>query len=292
MEAPEATPTRIGINLDGELVGDRSALHGWLDLFATLGFDCVEITPLGLIRNRVLNGRACSSLLNALSGYDFSYTVHAPMEIDLANRSSFRFSEKMAKACIEFSALLDAKILVLHSGYVRPEGKIPTPKAMETLVSLTRRCASYAGNMGISVGIENGELAPIHFCRRIDRLLDVIKGIGMDNVGVTFDFGHAYLSANYYGFDFMGAVREALPFIIHVHVTDNFGKFNPSEPGEKDTSLGLGDLHLPIGWGSVPYRDVFRLIRPVYKGVYLMEIDRRYKRHLRSSAMRVREPLG
>ena len=137
---------QIGINLHGGAVrGSRSALREQLDLFKDAGFDCVEISPssLNLIRNGLLDKEGCPSVLDILSSYDFSYTVHAPMKTNLASPSLMEVSERIVRACTDFSVLVDAEILVLHSGYVLPDDKISESEALKVLANSLKRCAEY-----------------------------------------------------------------------------------------------------------------------------------------------------
>jgi len=286
---------QIGINMHRRAVADiKSVLRKQFDFFKEAGFNCVELSPgsVNLIRNGALDRRKSSLLLDILSAYDFCYTVHAPMKTNLASPSMAGVSEKIVRSCIDFSNLIDAKILVLHSGYITVNDRISEADALKVLANSVRKCASYASDLGVSIGIENGELGPTHLCRRIDKLIEAVKAINVDNVGITFDFGHAYIMSNYYGFDFMKSIREALPYIIHVHISDNFGKIDPLSPDRKDLVFGYGDLHLPIGWGSVPYKKILRLIKPVYKGIYVLEIDPSYKEQYRLAIENLKKLLA
>ena len=40
-------------------------------------------------------------------------------------------------------------------------------------------------------------------------------------------------------------------------------------------SQGKGDLHMPIGWGEIPYREVFSRLSG-YEGVLMLELAPRY----------------
>ena len=39
--------------------------------------------------------------------------------------------------------------------------------------------------------------------------------------------------------------------------------------------LGIGDLHLPVGWGEIPYEDVFGTL-VAYDGIYILELQERF----------------
>ena len=301
---------KIGINTPSLGVGFKStavglectraracrALREQLDFLGELDLDNVELFPdsFDLIRNGVLVEKGCSSVLDVLSSYDFTYTAHAPYKTNLASPSMLEISEKVVRSCIDFCVMAKAKVLVLHSGYITPNSEISESESLDFLADSVRRSAEHARDLGVLIGIENGELSPTHLCRRIDWLVEVVKDVDMDNVGITFDFGHAYVSAGYYRFDFLKAVEEALPYVIHAHVNDNFGRFNPLSPHDTnhDLSFGYGDLHLPIGWGTIPYKDVFDLAKRTYDGIYVLELRPRYREHFQHTIAKLRELLG
>lgn len=272
------------------------ALRKHLDFLEALDLEAVELSPgsLDLIRNGVLDKKACTSVLDALSSYDFSYTAHAPYNTNLASPSMLKISVKIARSCIDFCVMTKAQILVLHSGYITPSDEISESESLKFLADSVRRIAEYARDSGVWIGVENGDLGPTHLCRRIDWLVEVVKDVDMSNVGITFDFGHAYVSAGYYRFDFLKAVEEALPHMIHAHVNDNFGRFNPFSPHDTnhDLTFGYGDLHLPIGWGTIPYKDVFDLVKSTYDGIYVLELRPRYREYIQHTIGKLKELLG
>ena len=110
----------------------------------------------------------------------------------------------------------------------------------------------------------------------IDRLVEQVKGVGKENVGITFDFGHAYIASKYHCFDFLESIELARPLIKHVHIHDDFGKLAGLDRRQINIlSQGKGDLHMPIGWGEIPYREVFSRLNG-YEGVLMLELEPRY----------------
>ncbi len=79
---------------------------------------------------------------------------------------------------------------------------------------------------------------------------------------MCYDFAHSYINSKKLGYDFLRSIRVAKPYIRHAHVNDNFGKGKPESapPYIEAMPMGIGDLHLPIGWGNIPYEDVFRIM--------------------------------
>jgi sugar phosphate isomerase/epimerase len=291
-----AYPSYPGVGYMSSAVELESVLRKQLDFIGGLDLENVELYPgrLDLIRNGWLNEKGCSSILDMLSSYDFTYTAHAPYKTNLASPSMLKISDKIVRSCIDFCVMLGAQILVLHSGYITPDDEISESKSLKLLADSVRKIAEYAHDSGVLIGIENGDLGPTHLCRRIDWLVDVVKDVDMFNVGITFDFGHAYVSAGYYKFDFLKAVEKALPFMIHAHVNDNFGRFNPLSPHSTnhDLNFGFGDLHLPIGWGTIPYKDVFCLVKGTYNGIYTLELRPRFREYYNITIVKLRELLG
>jgi len=134
------------------------------------------------------------------------------------------------------------------------------------------------------------EVTKYNYGTKIEELVDQVKKIDRENVGITFDFGHAFLASKYYHFNFLNSVKLALPYIKHVHIHDCFGKPKVSYE-EQDINLiqfGIGDLHMPIGWGVIPYNKIFRLLKN-YDGVLCLELKPRYKKFYSYSLQRVKE---
>ncbi|MFQ5812972.1 MAG: sugar phosphate isomerase/epimerase family protein, partial [Anaerolineae bacterium] len=137
-----------------------------------------------------------------------------------------------------------------------------------------------------------GDIALYNYGGVIERLVDQVKKVGKENVGITFDFGHAYIASRYYGFDFFDSIELAKPLIKHVHVHDDFGR--PAGVDRRQIVLlseGKGDLHMPIGWGEIPYREVFSRLEG-YEGVVLLELKPRYRPYLEEALQETRRLLA
>ncbi len=136
-----------------------------------------------------------------------------------------------------------------------------------------------------------GDIAIYNYGGVIERLVEQVKGVGKENVGITFDFGHAYIASHFYGFDFLASIELAKPLIKHVHVHDNFSR--PAGVERRQIALiaqGKGDLHMPVGWGAIPYREVFSRLKG-YDGVILLELKPRYMAYLEEARQDVQKLL-
>jgi sugar phosphate isomerase/epimerase len=113
-----------------------------------------------------------------------------------------------------------------------------------------------------------------HLARlRIGPIVRQLQAIDHPNVRMTLDVGHLYLSSHDRGFDYLEAVSEAAPWAQHLHVTDNFGRLDFGYDVEMDRwAYGEADLHMPPGWGSIPFADVFARL-PRYTGDLILELE-------------------
>ncbi|GAB4115415.1 MAG: TIM barrel protein [Candidatus Caldatribacteriota bacterium] len=134
------------------------------------------------------------------------------------------------------------------------------------------------------------EVSRYNYSSKIEELVEQIKKINHKNVGIALDFGHAFLASRYYHFSFLDSIKLALPYLKHIHIHDCFGKPKITQD-DVDINLiqfGIGDLHMPIGWGEIPYEKVFPLIKS-YKGILCLELKPRYKRFFHYSLQVLRE---
>jgi sugar phosphate isomerase/epimerase len=55
--------------------------------------------------------------------------------------------------------------------------------------------------------------------------------------------------------NFLDEIAALAPFAKELHIHDSFGKLWPLAPNHRAERLayGIGDLHLPIGMGSIPW---------------------------------------
>jgi len=255
----------------GIAVSHTADLHGELTFLHDLGYDAVEISPDAF--DLIFCGRLHSPLVNdvvpVLERHGFRYSVHSPAALDLRDLRDHELQVQMAESVVEFCRLIHAEVLVLHF-----EQQSADPAVEAAFLDATRRLADRAQDQRLRIGVENIEverLAPVlEFVRRVDR----------PNVGLTFDVGHAFLAARHFGFDYLEAVRAARPLLIHLHVTDNFGRYDPlrlenftlyrTQRSRDIFPVGRGDLHLPVGWGAIPYDETFAALRG-YQGSVITE---------------------
>ncbi|WP_353928487.1 sugar phosphate isomerase/epimerase family protein [Desulfofundulus kuznetsovii] len=287
----------FGINADAaRLDNNLDTLARDLEYFAGLGFEYVEIPVHGvgaMIGGRLLPPRV-EEICRLLARFPFRYTVHAPNPLNLMDIENLFWQKQAFKESLEFAAAIGSEVLVYHSGRYVPEETFHLPGGRQNLSPEVRDemrrqerealldLAERAKQLGITIAMENArpylDGSPYCYAEHLSLLVEQVKAIGHPQVGITLDVGHAYLSARHYGFDFLGAVALAAPYVRHVHLHDNFGRISGSLEKKQAELMaaGRGDLHLPIGFGEIPVADVLALLRD-YSGVIIHEIRPRYR---------------
>ncbi|RLE56710.1 MAG: hypothetical protein DRJ40_04795 [Thermoprotei archaeon] len=269
----------------------------WLNFFSELNIEVLEISPhkFNLIIGRKLARENVQKLLDLLSPYRFKYTIHIPDEVNILDTHLLKYSLEVIKSCMELGQELDAKIMVLHSGYIiPPEQELQRVmwagprnityvelseeekyRALNQLAQNLTKCCDLARDYGITIGLENGDLGLTHLCRRVSELLYVVVKAKRDNLGITLDIGHLYICSKALNFNFLKAMEEALPHTIHMHLSDNYGLYHPYFP-EHNVAYGFGDLHLPLGWGDIPWVQVVNRVFQRYRGALIIELSDKY----------------
>jgi sugar phosphate isomerase/epimerase len=235
----------------------------------TLGYNAVEISMdgTGLIFGGRLQPRLVPAALRAFRKHDIRYSVHGPRTLDLRDRANREIQMALARSTLEFCRAVGGRVLVLHY-----EQRSADPEDESAFDEGVLALSDEAGE--VVIGVENIEV------ERIDPAVECVRRLNRPNVGLTLDVGHAHLAAAYFRFDFLEGIRTALPYLRHVHVNDNFGRYDPlrlenfplyrTQTPADTFPIGKGDLHLPVGWGSIPFGDVFKVLRG-YRGAVIHE---------------------
>jgi len=258
----------IGINIhSGRINGDLRLLRHDLDYFAACGFDYAEIPTHGV--DAILGGKLCEprmrQVVEILSGQPFRYTVHAADPLNLFDATYHELQKDVFRATIAFARRIRAEAIVYHAGRFdftnERSGLRPAElKAMER--EALREMGDLAAAAGVVIGVENGDADS--YSSDITQLVAQVQEIAHPAVGITFDLGHAFLSAGHHKQDFLEMCRLAAPLIVTLHVHDNFGlavEIPFSVPYIYTSSFGIGDMHLPPGWGKIPFEQAFTGLR-------------------------------
>jgi len=284
----------IALGLDARGGKPLSALREMLDRVAEIGFSHAEISAKSLAvacGGRLLPQRL-AALRAALDGAAVRFTVHG------TNVSSARAGNRMdvttpnqrrvAEADLALAAAIGAEVLVIHSVSLRDiyldDDALAVAMAAER--DALRALGDEAGRHGITIAVENIDPVGVYLARRayglrLDTLGAQIAQVAHPQVGVCLDVGHAFVAATYAGFDFLPAIREIAPQVVHLHLSDNLGRTQLDGEVDLDERLALGDgdLHLLPGWGTIPLQSVFAIPFP-RQPLVILELRPHFAEHL------------
>ncbi len=285
---------RIGSNIsEVRIDGSLKNLRHDLDYFLNFGLTAAEIGVHGTdaIRNGKLDPQRLEKIRKILGHYPFSYSVHAPNPLNLMDEEDFDLHVDVMRASLEFSRAVKAEVLVYHPGRFQAEerfgplGKQEIPEVdQQRLLDLEAEVLqNFAAEFPDQViGMENARPyrhhSPYCYAESLAALKRQVDRIDRANVGITLDFGHLHMAAQFYGFDEIEAVRDIAPLIRHCHVHDNFGGavYHTEKQQTHQIPFGKGDSHMPVGWGDIDFRSLFEQFLHQYKGLLITELRSRY----------------
>lgn len=262
---------------------DLSDFGAELDMIQALGVNAIEIGAFDL--DLVIGGRICrpqlEALLRACRGRNVIYSVHGPLAINLMDEA-WRLPRhfEVLEASLEVAAEIGAEHYVMHSGHVL----LQQGAGIEAAYDQQREALSRAGDMARQHGLilcvetiyansKGGHVASPK------RLAQELAAVGHANVMATLDFGHSYLKLDYDGRRdaFVEEVAALAPFARHVHMHDGFGRQDDiwTHLGER-VAYGHGDLHLPIGWGDIPWQAIMSECVFPDGVLFNIELNKRY----------------
>jgi sugar phosphate isomerase/epimerase len=253
-----------------------AALAESLDRLERAGVDVAEIMPdrYWTLTGGIVNQGRLSLLCDVLDGRELSYTMHAPFGLNWFDRRHPGLQEQLFRSCIEVAAAMGAEVLVYHSGRREADGTgaLTLGALLEIERDGLRTMGDFAAERGVMIAVENmtptserkaglPELVP--YGADLRELARQIAAVAHPNIGMCLDFGHAHLSETSTGGNIMEAVAAAAPWVNHTHIHDNFGRpdSHPHYAAHPDLrAIGESDLHMPIGWGTIPYREIFSAV--------------------------------
>lgn len=267
----------------GSVDGEFDSLEADLRRLSEIGVDTVELglTSLDLIAGgRIIPERA-ERLVALTSQFDFRYTVHGLVSSNFMDPATCRHQIDAAKALVELCDRIGSSILVQHSGCLRPdqihERADADAREREALSELADFCKPYA----VKIALENiFTTEPGQYRQTPSEVAATVEALNHPNLVALIDFSHAYIESTYRGLDFRAELRAMAKVAGHLHVHDSFGRpqgFYKPYHLQENTALGIGDLHMPLGWGDIDWDDIFAELDFLPGTVLMMEINRRYR---------------
>jgi sugar phosphate isomerase/epimerase len=261
----------VGTNLSRVYVEGVRGLAEDLAFLKSARPDFVEVWPqnLGVILGGSLDTSRLRAVGEPLLEADLTYTVHAPLEVNLMDPTSHDLQRAVLDASLRFAHGIGAGAVVCHAGQRLGARDFRHSMREQLLVerSALREAGDFAGELGLTIAVENYypeqpilRGAVYDYSVWPSQLAEQISRVDHPAVGIFLDVGHAALAARVFGFDFIEECAALAPLVRHVHLHDNLQRTNVTgEPqASEHTVYGLGDLHLPPGRGTIPLGDLFR----------------------------------
>jgi sugar phosphate isomerase/epimerase len=256
------------------------------------GSDCCELVSHGLdvvVGGRIVPARI-QTVLGLLRERNLKYTLHLPYDLNLLNADTLNIYTDVFRASIEFAHMVGIGVIVYHAGTIKRDDK----DAFHAEAEQVRRLAKEAGD--ILLCMENPVILSDDIYsagKSAERMTEFCDWVNMPNCKLTFDVGHYFLRCNGDKNELLTAIRTALPHIGHVHLHDNFGISLPMSEHDYNHRIACGaaDLHLPLGWGSIPIKDVLIALNG-YGGIINLEIEKRFDDQFEASLELTRRYLS
>lgn len=258
-----------------------------IDEAAAAGVEFVELPLQSLdviVGGRILRDRL-AAVKRGVQGRGPRLTLHGHLGLNLMDEPHrLALHRQVLAANIEVAGELGCLHLVMHSGFVRRGGGA----GVEDAYARQREALAEAGDLarahGVTLCVENiFEFRGERITALPSRLARELAAVGHPSVMATFDLSHGYLHCAMQGADFLAEAEALAPFAKHLHLHDSFGR--PDEfwtyTQTEALAFGVGDLHLPLGWGDLPWDTVAERCRFPEGVVGDVELQPRYWSELR-----------
>ncbi|MDZ4791063.1 MAG: sugar phosphate isomerase/epimerase [Hyphomicrobiales bacterium] len=227
-----------------------------------LGVDFLELPLYAL--DVTAGGRIVASKLRAVKNIaadrSYRYTVHGPLGVNLMDIAErLPLHKSVMQVSLEAAAELGAVHYVLHSGFIDAPRQNDAASLHAQQRDILSEFAPIAESLGIIITIEN--LFTYDKTRTTalpSQLARDIEAINHPNIHACLDFSHGFINSTLHGADFVAEAKALAPYAKHLHIHDSFGRLQniPIYTRSERVAFGLGDLHLPIGWGAIPWDDL------------------------------------
>lgn len=255
-----------------------------LDMIENLGVETIELPTYDM--DIVVAGRIrqpqLAALKRACTGRSVAYTAHGPLAINFMDEA-WRLPRhfEVLKASLDVAAEVKCFNYVIHAG-VTP---LQQSDGIQDAYARQREWLSKAGDLAkerdLALCVETlfSDTVNQHTATPA-RLARELAAINHPNVMATIDFSHSYIRLDLEGrrSDFLEEVAALAPFARHLHMHDSFGRQDDIwmfTEGER-LAFGHGDLHLPLGWGDIPWDELMRVCEFAPGAVFNIELKERY----------------
>jgi len=178
---------------------------------------------------------------NTASGYFKQSLMEPVFEPSLSNkdRGLREWRIKYTKQCIDLASDLGAKNISITSG--RPLPGCPPEIGIENFKKSIEEIIAYGERKGISLGIE---YEPGLLIESAEEILELMKEVDSDNLGVNLDVGHVVVA----GEDPTEVIHLLSPWLFNIHIEDIKGRKH---------------YHLIPGYGNIDLNKVYLALKDV-----------------------------
>ena len=233
----------------GQAVLWRYPLEEALNIVEENGFDLIELwAEHPDVYNSLEDKNEASRLKEILSSHGLKVTVHAPChDVNIAsiNDGIRKESVRQITSSVKLASYIDASVVTVHPGR-RSSKHVATEIFVRNSVASLKEISLSAEELDVIIGVENMENRPNQFVIEPKDVTRLVTEVGSDHVGITFDAAHANTL-----FDPVRFMREIRELIVHIHLSNNFGKEGP--------------VHLPLDTGNI---DIAALLRELNDSGY------------------------
>jgi sugar phosphate isomerase/epimerase len=292
---PDPTPIIAGFGFDTDAAApDLSDLDDVLSRIASCGASHAE---LSLCAHEVIaGGRILAERRRRLelvcARHPLDYTVHGTLAVNFMDEAHLDLHKAVCRAMLELCNAVGAGVMVHHPGLVPAQ----PPAVLERLHGIERDTLREMGDVAAGYGVKIAvETLFVEDSARYTadpfKLAAVIAEIDHPQVCGTLDFSHAYIMTTFRGMDYRDALRAFAPCTNHLHVHDSFGR--PTTEAAfyshaERIAFGMGDLHLPMGWGDIGWDTILPELACRPGTVMIVELPPRHMAELHNCAATAR----
>jgi len=205
----------------------------------------IELPDEGL---HTLNKRRVKNLKEAAEAQNLDFVVHAPWAgINIATPSPDlrRAVLKRLTKSLVLAGQLGCRLWLFHPGSRTGLSPIYPGKDWQLNLESVRTLLNVARREGVEIAIENTPEPFPSLMKSVDEFHRFYEDLE-DDIGMVLDVAHANLNNQIQDF-----IKQFSKKIVHMHVSDNYG---------------ANDLHLGIGYGSIDWASVAKLVKEAEYG--------------------------
>ena len=232
------------------------------------------------------------------AGAGWRYTAHGTLAVNFMDEANLDLHKAVCRANLELAAAVGATVLVHHPGVSPgPTAARAGPAARASSGRPGARWAIWPAALGVRLAVETLFVeSEREYTADPVRLAAELRAVDHPHVVGTLDVSHSYLMTSFRGTSFTEAIAAFAPVTGHFHLHDSFGRPPGTLSGfytdSERVAFGVGDLHLPFGWGDIPFETLLPGL-PVLPGTVLtVELPERYWAELDACAAFARAADG